>query len=60
MVRKNLKTESKGKCPTKEDEKGVDLNRNYDFAFGINEDGSSNTQCADDYRGKVPFSEGAT
>ena len=41
MVRKNLKGENKVKCPIKGDEKGVDLNRNYDMAFGINEEGSS-------------------
>lgn len=60
MVRKNLKTDGKVKCTIKDDEPGVDLNRNYDFAFGIDERGSSVNPCADDYRGKEPFSEPAT
>ena len=60
MVRKNLKKEGKNKCTVKDDEPGVDLNRNYDFAFGIDSFGSSINPCADDYRGKEPFSEPAT
>ena len=59
MVRKNLKGKYV-KCPTKGDEKGVDLNRNYDLAFGMNEEGSSSNPCADDYRGIKAFSEPAT
>ena len=39
---------------------GVDLNRNYDFKFALNETGSSSDPCADDYRGKQPFSEPET
>jgi hypothetical protein len=39
---------------------GVDLNRNYDFKFGINETGSSSNPCAEDYRGERPFSEQET
>ena len=39
---------------------GVDLNRNYDFAFGFDELGSNSNPCEDDYRGKAPFSEPAT
>jgi len=39
---------------------GVDLNRNYDFKFGINETGSSGNPCAEDYRGERPFSEPET
>lgn len=39
---------------------GVDLNRNYDFKFGMNESGSSSDPCAEDYRGEFPFSEPET
>lgn len=39
---------------------GVDLNRNYDFKFGMNESGSSSNPCAEDYRGATPFSEPET
>ena len=39
---------------------GVDLNRNYDFAFGIDNEGSSQDPCEEDYRGPYPFSEPAT
>ena len=30
---------------------GVDLNRNYDFEFGKDNEGSSGYKCSDDYRG---------
>ena len=39
---------------------GVDLNRNYDFAWDINNQGSSPDPCAEDYRGTAPFSEPET
>jgi len=39
---------------------GVDLNRNYDFKFGMDESGSSSNPCAEDYRGPAPFSEKET
>lgn len=39
---------------------GVDLNRNYDFKFGMNETGSSSNPCAEDYRGASAFSEPET
>jgi hypothetical protein len=39
---------------------GVDLNRNYDFKFGMNESGSSSNPCQEDYRGLKPFSEPET
>ena len=39
---------------------GVDLNRNYDFMFGISDEGSSGDPCAEDYRGPFPFSEPET
>jgi Zinc carboxypeptidase len=41
-------------------DQGVDLNRNYDFAFDIDNEGSSPMPCAEDYRGPSPFSEPET
>jgi hypothetical protein len=39
---------------------GVDLNRNYDFKFGMDNEGSSDHPCSEDYRGSKPFSEPET
>jgi hypothetical protein len=39
---------------------GVDLNRNYDFKFAFDDDGSSNDPCDEGYRGSAPFSEPET
>lgn len=39
---------------------GVDLNRNYDDHFGLDNNGSSDNECSDDYRGVGPFSEPET
>lgn len=39
---------------------GVDLNRNYDYKFGLDEEGSSQKPCQEDYRGEAPFSEPET
>ena len=39
---------------------GVDLNRNYPFKFGVDDVGSSNSECEEDYRGAAPFSEPET
>ena len=39
---------------------GVDLNRNYDFAFGRDNNGSHGDPCEEDYRGPYAFSEPAT
>lgn len=36
---------------------GVDLNWNYGFKFALDDEGSSNDSCADDYRGTEAFSE---
>jgi hypothetical protein len=36
---------------------GVDLNRNYDFSWQLDNVGSSPDPCAEDYRGPSPFSE---
>lgn len=38
-------------------ESGVDLNRNYDFKFGFDEEGSVSDPCDEIYRGKFAFSE---
>ena len=61
FIRKNMRPSNKSseQCHTNEDI-GVDLNRNYDFAFAHDEVGSNSHPCADDYRGKYPFSEPAT
>lgn len=39
---------------------GVDLNRNYDFKFALDERGSSGDPCQEDYRGEYAFSEPET
>ena len=39
---------------------GVDLNRNYGFNWGFNNDGSSPTPSSEVYRGTAPFSEPET
>lgn len=39
---------------------GVDLNRNYNWAFAKDNEGSSGDPCAEDYRGPHPFSEPET
>ena len=39
---------------------GVDLNRNYDFNWGMDNNGSSDDPCQQDYRGSAPFSEPET
>ncbi len=39
---------------------GVDLNRNYDYKWGLDNIGSSNGECNEDYRGPAPFSEPET
>lgn len=39
---------------------GVDLNRNYAWAFAKDNEGSSGDPCAEDYRGPHPFSEPET
>ncbi len=36
---------------------GTDLNRNYSFYWGYNEEGSSSDGCNETYRGSAPFSE---
>ena len=59
MARKNRRITKNMKCKNDEDI-GIDLNRNYDFLFGKDDDGSSNKPCQEDYRGEFPFSEPET
>jgi len=39
---------------------GVDLNRNYDFKFGLDNEGSSEKPCDEQFRGEYAFSESET
>lgn len=55
-----MKPDKQKQCPQSDEDVGVDLNRNYDFAFGIDEEGSSSDPCAEDFRGRHAFSEAAT
>ena len=57
-VRKNRRVHKNATCSI--DRIGVDLNRNYDLAFGYDNDGSTGKPCRDDYRGEYPFSEPET
>ena len=59
MARKNRRKIKNVKCKSDEDI-GIDLNRNYDYLFGKDNDGSSNSPCQEDYRGEFPFSEPET
>ena len=52
MLRKNRRPG----C-TENPDVGVDLNRNYDFEFQFDDQGSSPVRCAEDYRGSHAFSE---
>ena len=54
MQRKNMK-ETCSSNPT-----GVDLNRNYDFMWGLDDQGSSGNGCDETYRGASAFSEPET
>ncbi len=56
MIRKNRRISS----PCNEFNGGVDLNRNYDYKFGMDDRGSSPYPCEEDYRGQYPFSEPET
>ena len=53
MIRKNRNIDNRCNFITG----GVDLNRNYSFKFGLDNIGSSNNPCEEDYRGTKPFSE---
>jgi hypothetical protein len=39
---------------------GVDLNRNYGYNWGYDDEGSSGYEGSDNYRGPSPFSEPET
>jgi len=58
MARKNRRVIPSKKC--KDEDIGIDLNRNYDYDFGKDNEGSSNNPCQEDYRGEKPFSEPET
>ena len=58
MTRKNRRKINNTKC--RNEDIGVDLNRNYDYYFGKDNVGSSNSPCQEDYRGEFPFSEPET
>jgi len=59
-VRKNYRKNKQGILCDEIDEVGVDLNRNYDFAYAYDDEGSSSNPCDEDFRGQEPFSEPAT
>jgi carboxypeptidase T len=56
MLRKNRNVDSRCSPLTG----GVDLNRNYGYRWGMDNDGSDTDPCTDAYRGKAPFSEPET
>ena len=59
ISRKNRKPHKSTVC--KEDDIGVDLNRNYDYFLDKDNVGSSNRwPYQEDYRGEYPFSEPET
>lgn len=57
MQRKNLRPLSSG---TIDPNRGVDLNRNFDYYWGLNDIGSSGTTSSGTYRGPSPESEPET
>ncbi|MBM3435185.1 MAG: hypothetical protein FJY07_03080 [Bacteroidetes bacterium] len=54
MWRKNRRITGEPGCD------GVDLNRNYDYMWGLNNSGSSGDPCEETYRGEAAFSEPET
>lgn len=54
MWRKNRRDNDGTSCM------GVDLNRNYDYMWGLDNIGSSSDPCDEDYRGESAFSEPET
>ena len=54
MQRKNMRETCSG-SPT-----GTDLNRNYSYFWGYDNEGSSPDGCSETYRGNIPFSEPET
>ncbi|MBO6943832.1 MAG: HYR domain-containing protein, partial [Psychroserpens sp.] len=59
LQRKNLRPNTGGTGNTSNN-RGVDLNRNFDYFWGINNIGSSGTQTSSTYRGPSPESEPET
>ena len=57
MIRKNQR---KFDICNNHDDIGVDLNRNYGYKWGYNNEGSSDYLCDESYRGSAPFSEPET
>ncbi len=47
-------------CKKNSIDSGVDINRNYDFKFAYDNEGSGSDPCDDTYRGEYPFSEPET
>ncbi|CAK84728.1 unnamed protein product (macronuclear) [Paramecium tetraurelia] len=58
LIFKNRNPSNSNKCS--QNEIGVDLSRNFQYKFGINEIGSSSNQCSQIYRGRNAFSEPET
>ena len=58
MIRKNQHKDPAHKCPGETG--GVDLNRNYAYEFGVDNQGSDADPCDESYRGKAAFSEPET
>eukprot|EP00924_Labyrinthula_sp_SR-Ha-C_P004781 snap_masked-scaffold_1-processed-gene-11.22-mRNA-1 protein AED:1.00 eAED:1.00 QI:0/-1/0/0/-1/1/1/0/636 len=56
MQRKNRRKT----CDKNDGLSGVDLNRNYDVCFKVDNKGSSDNPCTEDFRGEKPFSEPET
>jgi carboxypeptidase T len=56
--RKNLRQNDGN--PQLNEQDGVDLNRNFDYAWGYNNVGSSSAHANETYRGTAPFSEPET
>jgi hypothetical protein len=59
MQRKNLRPNT-GPTTNTTPDRGVDLNRNFDYYWGLNNIGSSGTQSSGTYRGPSPASEPET
>ena len=56
---RNISYEKMQICPEGE-KQGVDLNRNYGYKFGFDNEGSSGNYCGEDFRGPEAFSEPET
>ncbi|CAD8190901.1 unnamed protein product [Paramecium octaurelia] len=58
QIFKNRNPSNSNQCS--QTEQGVDLSRNFQYKFGINEIGSSSNRCSQIYRGISAFSEAET